>query len=466
MLRLVVVGILTTVLAGLAPTTFSASLPDAHRERGLETARHVRIDGMLQEDILVASGLESARGALDAVSCPSAMGEQRALVMLVNFLDEPTEPYTRAEISEIVMNAANPDSANAYIQEVSYGKAWLSGDVVDWITLPINAEDCGSYFETATLGNLLDLLDSSIDVTSYARFLIVHAAKPSRPCWPGSASTVGPVPISTSQGQVCASLLKAAVDQVSALATTHTRTIIHEFGHSLGVLHALDMECGAQSVPGFCTFSNPGRDRYDILGQTGLRGHYNGVFKERFGWVGPDQIETVTARPAQVVLDPIELPTDGTHVLKVPAVYALDGLGSSAHYFVTYRQAIGTDSMYTELQDPTTGVMLRLDVSDAGGPLQSSLVDSSPHITSQTLSQFDDSMDVVLSIGEAYNDARHGFSIRFADVVDGNAVVTVEDYVAPEPIPTMTERGLLVMALFLLAAAAVVLRRRVAGRHS
>jgi hypothetical protein len=422
---------------------------------------------MVQEEILLAPELKDARGALEAVSCPSPIGEQRALALLVNFLDEPTEPYTRDEVREIIMDAANPDSVNAYVQEVSYGKAWLLGDVVDWITLPTNAEDCGSFFGVSTFGNLLDRLDPSIDVTSYGRFLIVHAAKSDGPgCWPGSASTIGPLPISTSQGLVCASLLKAPVDRISFLTTTHARTIIHELGHSLGVLHALDLECGARSVPGVCTVFNPGRDRYDILGQTGLRGHYNAVFKEQFGWIGPEQIETVTTLPAQIVLDPIELPTTGTHVLKVPAVYPLDVLGNSRAYFVTYRQAIGTDAVYTELQNPTTGVMLRLDVVQPGQPLQSALVDTRPHVTSHTLSQFDDSADVVLSIGEAYNDVQYGFSIRFADVVDGSAVITVEDYVAPEPTPAATGRGLLVIALLLSAVAAVALRRRAASRAS
>ena len=64
-------------------------------------------------------------------SCPSPVGEQRVLVVLANFLDEPSEPFTRTAIAEIVLDAANAASVNAYVQEASYQKAWLSGDVMD-----------------------------------------------------------------------------------------------------------------------------------------------------------------------------------------------------------------------------------------------------------------------------------------------------------------------------------------------
>jgi M6 family metalloprotease-like protein len=380
----------------------------------------------------VTATFGDTRAARDGTTCPSTIGEQRVLVLLVNFLDGPSEPFTREEISEIVFDASNPSSVHAYIEEVSYGQASLAGDVVDWITVPVNAEDCADFFEVSTLGTLLDAIDPPIDVTTYGRFMIVHALPSgTAPCTPGSTSTIGAVSVSTSQGAVCGSVLRVGVSNDSLLATTHARALIHELGHSLGVGHAEDIECGNASVgkvPQQCTLSNPGRDRYDIMGQVGLRGHYNAIFKEEFGWLDANHIEVVHVLPATVALDPIELPTGGTHVLMVPASYELGPLRSSTHYVVTYRQAIGADAIYTELQGPATGVMIRLRSTGPGLAVESALVDTTPHKTSAALPQLDDSAEVVLSIGERYVDGQRGVSITFTDVAGGAAIVTVDAY--------------------------------------
>ncbi len=369
-------------------------------------------------------------------SCPIPVGEQRVLVILANFLDEPSAPFTREEIAEIVLDAANTASVNAYVQEVSYQRAWLSGDVLDWVTVPTNAADCGSFFDVETLGGLLDLLALPNAAASYGRIMIVHAQKAGAgACTPGSTSTLGPVTLDTSEGAICASLFRVAVSDESQLSTTHARALVHELGHSFGVGHAHDLECGRKAVgnvPAVCDLAGPGRDRYDVMGQLGLGGHYNAVFKAAFGWIDAGAIEGVAALPATVVLDPIELPTSGTHVLKVPAVYELELPRASTHYVVTYQQAIGRDAIFPELQDPATGVMIRLNSTGPQHAVESALVDTSPHKTSEGFLQIDDSADVALSVGQTYVDVRRGLSIAFTGLAGGGAVVTVEDISATQ----------------------------------
>jgi hypothetical protein len=375
-------------------------------------------------------GILAAFHTSSLAQCPSPVGEQRTLVLLANFVDESSEPFPREAISEIVLNASNPDSVNAYIQEVSYGNAWVTGAVLDWVTVPVNAADCGSYFDVATIGNLLDLSGAPGGAGSYGRFVIVHPLNEGgASCPQGSTSTLGPLPLSTSEGPVCASLMRVAVSASSLLETTHARTLVHELGHSLGVSHAQDLECARRSVgdvPQVCEVSSAGRDRYDIMGQVGLRGHYNAIFKEALGWIEPGAVRTVGVLPSSVAIDPLEVPTTGVHAVRVPAVYELDGERASTHYYVTYRQAIGEDAIFSELADPTTGVMIRLNSTGPGLAMESALVDTTPNKASATLAQLDDSADVSLSLGETYADRRHGLSISFSDVAAGSAVVTVD----------------------------------------
>ena len=65
-----------------------------------------------------------------------ALGEQRTLITLINFQNDTTTPYTAAQVEAEILDADNPRSTASWIREVSYGRAWLTGDVIDWTTMP------------------------------------------------------------------------------------------------------------------------------------------------------------------------------------------------------------------------------------------------------------------------------------------------------------------------------------------
>ena len=114
----------------------------------LLTGAHVHLKGVLADRALVVtSGDASVETlALDSTSTssasstttatssvlPNTFGAQRTLVVLVNFQDNPAQPYTPAFVQNLVFT----DVSNFY-RENSYQQTWLSGDVYGWYTIPV-----------------------------------------------------------------------------------------------------------------------------------------------------------------------------------------------------------------------------------------------------------------------------------------------------------------------------------------
>ena len=75
--------------------------------------------------------------ALSATLAGAApIGPNRVAVVLFNFQNDTRELITPAQADGVVFT--NPDSAAAYWQEVSNGAITLSGDVYDWVTIPMD----------------------------------------------------------------------------------------------------------------------------------------------------------------------------------------------------------------------------------------------------------------------------------------------------------------------------------------
>lgn len=72
----------------------------------------------------------------------------------------------------------------------------------------------------------------------------------------------------------------------------------HEIGHGLGLPHAAGVEADAAIMPAHSgpptqTESVEYGDRYDIMGDGGIKGHFNSIFKENFGWIDSSEIRVV-----------------------------------------------------------------------------------------------------------------------------------------------------------------------------
>ena len=109
---------------------FAAEPPD------LLSGSRVRVSGLcINKALALASGKMSAT-ALTSIA-PNTLGAQSTLVILVNFQDKATQPYTVDYARNVAFTTASDfDSENSYQQ------TWLIGDVAGWYTVPLNSTVC------------------------------------------------------------------------------------------------------------------------------------------------------------------------------------------------------------------------------------------------------------------------------------------------------------------------------------
>ncbi|MFZ3204835.1 MAG: Ig-like domain-containing protein [Pseudomonas sp.] len=299
----------------------------------LQTGQQVRLNGLLippaanagrshdgdivvgsfDEDILsLAANNSASYGSQPGVQA-NTVGEQRTLVMMVNFQDAPSnKPWTSADMQALMDN-----QVSAFYKEVSYNQTWLKTTVFGWQTLATSSSSC----DRTAITNLADQAATAAghNVASYDRLIYVFPQTSS--CGWGGLGTVGGKP-----------------SRVWVNGKLKASTYTHELGHNLGLYHSHDLDCGSASMGSNCTVSEYG-DTADTMGLG--NGHFNAYQKDRLGWFG-NNIATVTAS-GTYRLAPHEF--IGNQPLALKALKSTDpSTGAKTWYYLEYRQAIGLDS--------------------------------------------------------------------------------------------------------------------------
>ena len=369
---------------------------------GLRTGMHLAVQGIQFGNALELNAGEVAQVTGVPLVAGVSTGQHRVLVIMVNFQDKQTQPFTKEQAQSVMFT-----TTNAFYQEASYGQTSLTGDVFGWYTIPVSSTTC----DTTSIATYAQqaAVDAGANLQAYDHYVY---AFPQNACtWQGRGS-VGGTPS------------QAWINDWFELGI-----VAHELGHNFGLYHSRSMDCGATSIGTGCTTDEYG-DTLDIMGAANSA-HFNLYQKDRLGWVnsgGNAPITTVTSS-GDYWVDAYEtgnMLSKGLKILKSTDPVT----GFRTWYYVEHRSPIGFDNFLTGNTNVLNGVVVRTG-SEASGQ-DTYLLDMTPGTNSF--------YDPALTVGQSFTDSAAGFTVTTVSADSSGAWVNVSIASAPctRANPTLT----------------------------
>jgi hypothetical protein len=351
----------------------------------LRSGSRVRVRGVRIADALALESAQESMVAL-AAALPNTVGEQRVLVILVNFADLPAEPYTPAFAQEVVFT-----TASNFFLENSYQQTFLGGTVTGWHTINMNSpvSNC-DYNQIASKADSAAAA-AGVALSSYQRK--VYAFPKASGCGWWGLGSVGGTPS------------RAWINGDFKL-----RVVAHELGHNLGLYHSHSLDCGSVVLGHVCTIGEYG-DSMDTMGAAAF--HFNAFQKERLGWLGRPGSPPITLAesPGNYAVHPYESVGSQTKALKIFRSTNPSN-GRRSFFYAECRRPMGFDLGVADYPNVPGGFLLHLAEENSGN--SSYLLD----MTAQTSSW----SDPALGVGQAFSDPVAGVTITpTAPCTDGGS---------------------------------------------
>src|SRR3989344_4868139 len=305
-----------------------------------------------------------------SVCSKTSVGEQRTLVILLDY-DNAVESYEgmRSQIRSIM------DGFNGYIRDVSFGRAWLSTDIVG--PYRVSTADCvqNSRNGVVILQKAIQAADPDVDFNRDYRRIVVL-----------SNDNI-PITICNSRGDNSGSNIIRENEYLSlfAMQTNERRAVAsvfrstlgfqqslfnlaHEMGHNFGDIlqHVGYMSCsvGGQRTVMSLNLRDCANSLWSYTDPMGIRMvHYNAANTEFLGWLQLNQAVTATA--GSYTLEPLSSSSNGVKLIKIPSQIRRDS--DSYNYFLEFRQPTGRDSEQFPGPFPLNGVFLYLQRTGTPG---------------------------------------------------------------------------------------------------
>lgn len=374
--------------SGTVRLTFDGDAP-----AGFVNGARVRVHGHRSGTASLAADGGTSSGAVLA-SAPGWNGPRRIAVVLINFSNNTSKPFSRSYVNGIVF--ANPNSVRAYFAEESGGAVQLSGTVFDWMRIPVSNSTCefGAWETAAKAG----LAARGVDLTTYTNFMFVFP-QTNACAWRGLA------------------YLPGASTWLNG--TPSLRTTAHELGHNFGVHHASSLRCTASGVrvalSTNCTRSEYG-DPFTTMGAASTR-HNDTLARVQMGSIPPSATKTITSSGTYTLAK--SFATSGVRVIGIPR-------GDGSWFYLDYRRPYGT---YFDNFSSTSGAVSGVAIRLAKGwttITQSSLIDTVPSTTTFA--------DAPLKSGRTFKDSIRGISITVTSLTSSTATISIRlpaDTIAP-----------------------------------
>jgi Big-like domain-containing protein/carboxypeptidase family protein/gametolysin peptidase M11 len=353
---------------------------------------------------------------VSAHSAAAVTQAKKLAVILVNFQDNKSEPYTPEQVRQIIWTGTT--SVRAYFSEASFGQLELgsklnpNGDVYGYYTIPYNEANSTCPNRTWGEAAMTAAHNAGVDLSGYTNIVFLW---PEAPCgWAGSAYVDGMY--SYMNGQLGSSMESSNLNW--------GRLAIHELGHNFGLYHAHSLLChdaagnaiAYNPDESYCRLEEYG-DPYDPMG-SGDHHDFNDYYKGVLGWWATNAVQTATTT-GTYFLQPQETLGGGVQVLRV--IKQTYSSGDHQYYYLEFRQPSLFDNWNTFNVEVTEGVSIRLagEFSDASG---SELLDMNPPAPAEGLNL---QSNAPLMPGETYTDPTTGTAITTNSTSPLGASVTI-----------------------------------------